>query len=197
VPAVYANGKIVSGGVLEEIARVVGFDYTPPAILEPVVLMERWYEILTTAVGLIRQIPDASLSATSPEMGRTLLAMCWHIVSIGRVYLLEYDEVPSRTPRPDDVVTTEQLGAFGEETRELLRTWWDEIGQFDPLDRVVETYQGIQTLHEYLERETWHTAHHTRQITLFMRETLGLTPVDPLTPEVLEGLPLPDQIWGG
>ena len=34
-------------------------------------------------------------------------------------------------------------------------------------------------------------------ITLFMRENLGIEPVNPLTPEVLEGLPLPDEIWGG
>src|SRR5207237_209854 len=113
VPAVFANGEIVSGGVLEEVARVVGFDYTAPLILPAAVLMERWYEILTAAVGLIRQIPDESLRDTRPEMGRSLLAMCWHIVSIGRIFRLVYEEVDARVPRPEEIQTSEQLASFG------------------------------------------------------------------------------------
>jgi len=86
------------------------------------------------------------------------------------------------------------VAAVGDETRVLLRTWWEEIGVHDPLDRVVESYQGIQTLLEYLERETWHTGQHTRQVMMFM-EQLGI-PVDrPLDREVFAGLPMPERVW--
>ena len=181
--------------MLEEIARVVGFAYDPPLILPPVVLMERWYEILETAARLIRQIPTDRMTVTSPvDANRTLYALSWHVVTIGRVFLLVYEEVEARVPRVEAIKTGEDLGAYSDETRALLRAWWDEIGVYDPLERVVESYQGIQSLLEYLERETWHTAQHTRQVTA-MLEDLGITPDRPLTPEVLEGLPLPERLW--
>jgi hypothetical protein len=195
VPAVAANGEIVSGGVLEEIARAVGFAYDPPAILPPLVLMERWYEILETAARLIRQIPTDKMTVTSPvDANRTLYALSWHVVTIGRIFLLVYDEVEARVPRIETIKTGDDLAAYADETRTLLRTWWDEIGVYDPLERVVESYQGIQSLLEYLERETWHTAQHTRQLTA-MIEDLGIMPDRPLTPEVLDGLPLPERLW--
>lgn len=181
--------------MLEEIARVVGFPYDPPIILPPVVLMERWYEILETAARLVRQIPLDKMDMTSPvDVNRSLFALSWHVVTIGRVFLLVYEEVEARVPRVETVITGEDLGAYADETRELLRTWWTEIGVYDPLDRVVESYQGIQSLLEYLERETWHTAQHTRQVTA-MLEQMGITPDRPLTAEVLEGLPLPERLW--
>jgi uncharacterized damage-inducible protein DinB len=195
VPAVAANGEIVSGGVLEEIARVVGFPYDPPQILPPAVLMERWYGILDTAARLIRQIPLDKMTVTSPvDANRTLYALSWHVVTIGRVFLLVYEEVEARVPRVESIKTGEDLGAYADETRALLRQWWTEVGIHDPLERVVESYQGIQSLLEYLERETWHTAQHTRQVAA-MLEQMGITPDRPLTPALLEGLPLPERIW--
>ena len=195
VPAVAANDEIVSGGVLEEIARVVGFAYDPPNILPPAVLMARWYEILHTAARLIRQVPLSQMTVTSPvDANRTLFNLAWHVVTIGRVFLLVYDEVEARVPRVESIKSGEALGAYADETRELLRTWWTEIGAHDPLERVVESYQGIQSLLEYLERETWHTAQHTRQVAALL-EQIGIVPDRPLTPEVLAGLPLPQRIW--
>lgn len=195
MPAVAARGEIVSGGVLEEIARIVGFPYDAPIILPPAVLMDRWYEILDTAARLVRQIPLDRMTVTSPvDANRTIYALSWHIVTIGRVFLLVYDEVEARVPRVETVVTGDDLGDYAEETRERLRTWWTEIGVYDPLERVVESYQGIQSLLEYLERETWHTAQHTRQLAA-MLEQMGIAPDRPLTPEVLDGLPLPERLW--
>ena len=65
-----------------------------------------------------------------------------------------------------------------------------------PVDFPLQAFQlpGIQTLLEYLERETWHTGQHTRQVMMFM-EQLGI-PVDrPLGPEVFAGLPMPERVW--
>ena len=195
MPAVAANGEIVSGGVLEEIARVVGFPYDPPQILPPAVLMERWYGILDTAARLIRQIPIDGMTVTSPvDANRTLFALAWHVVTIGRVFLLVYQEVEARVLHIESIKTGEGLGAYADETQALLRRWWNETGIHDPLERVVESYQGIQSLLEYLERETWHTAQHTRQLAA-MLEQIGITPDRPLTPELLEGLPLPERLW--
>jgi len=194
VPAVALGDRIVSGGDLKAIADLVGFAYEGPVILPPDVLMAKWDAILEGACRFIRQIPQESLSVKSPDRDRSLLGLCYHIVTIGRTFLRVYDERERNERKPDDVTTSEQVAAVGDETRVLLRTWWEEIGVHDPLDRVVESYQGIQTLLEYLERETWHTGQHTRQVMMFM-EQLGI-PVDrPLDPEVFAGLPMPERVW--
>ena len=185
---------IVSGGDLKAIAELVGFEYDPPEILPPAVLMERWYEIIETAARMIRQIPSDKLSLTSPDRDRPLINLAYHAATIGRTFLRVYDEADGNERMPVDVTTAEQVAAVADRTRQLVETWWTEIGVHDPLDRVVESYQGIQTLLEYLERETWHTAQHTRQITMFL-EQFGITPDRPLRPETIAGLPMPERIW--
>lgn len=185
---------IVSGGDLKAIANLVGFFYAPPPMLEPVVLMERWYEIIETAARMIRQIPQDKLTITSPDRDRPLINLAYHAATIGRTFRRVYDEADGNERMPADVTTAEQVALVADGTRVIVQEWWDEIGIYDPLDRVVESYQGIQTLHEYLEREVWHTAQHTRQITMFL-EQFGVTPDRPLTPEVIAGLPMPERIW--
>ena len=75
-----------------------------------------------------------------------------------------------------------------------LEDWWEIGGHEDPLDRVIESYWGNHTLHEVFERETWHTAQHTRQVMMFL-EQLGIAPDAPLTADDLAGLPLPERVW--
>ena len=194
VPAVASGDRIVSGGDLKAIADLVGFDYEPPMILPPDVLMAKWDSIMESACRFIRQIPTESMGIKSPDRDRSLLGLSFHIVSIGRTFLRVYDDIEGGLRMPEGMATGEEVATFGEETRVLLRTWWHDVGVFDPLDRVVESYQGIQSLLEYLERETWHTAQHTRQVMMFL-EQLGITADRPLTADQLAGLPLPERVW--
>ncbi|WP_254806503.1 hypothetical protein [Polaromonas sp. JS666] len=49
-------------------------------------------------------------------------------------------------------------------------------------------------MHSFLERSTWHSAHHTHQLLWWCKENGG--PVEQqLTKEVLQGLPMPEGIW--
>lgn len=194
VPAVAAGDRIVSGGDLKAIAGLVGFDYEPPVILPPEILMTKWDTILESACRYIRQIPTESMAMKSPDRDRSLLGLTYHVVTIGRTFLRVYDDADGNERLPEGVVTGEDVAAVGEETRIRLRTWWQETGVFDPLDRVVESYQGIQTLLEYLERETWHTGQHTRQVMMFL-EQLGIAPDRPLTAVDFAGLPMPERVW--
>jgi hypothetical protein len=50
------------------------------------------------------------------------------------------------------------------------------------------------TLHEYLERTTWHSGQHVRQLVMVL-ETLGIAPEKPPTREMFAGLPMPDKVW--
>ena len=57
------------------------------------------------------------------------------------------------------------------------------------------TYYGPQSTHQLLERCTWHSAQHVRQLAAVL-EGSGLTPAPRLAPETLAGLPLPEGLWG-
>jgi hypothetical protein len=58
----------------------------------------------------------------------------------------------------------------------------------------VQTYYGQQTRHQLLERSTWHSAQHVRQL-IFILERYGIAPDRPLVAEDLAGLPLPQRLF--
>ena len=61
---------------------------------------------------------------------------------------------------------------------------------------MVSTYYGLQSLHETLERTTWHTAQHARQL-IYILEGKDIAPDGPIGKVELSGLPLPEGIWDG
>ena len=56
------------------------------------------------------------------------------------------------------------------------------------------TYYGIQPLSDVLERSTWHSAQHARQLVAVL-ERFGIAADRPLTEAELAGLPLPAGLW--
>jgi hypothetical protein len=50
------------------------------------------------------------------------------------------------------------------------------------------------TLHEYLERTTWHCGQHVRQLVMVL-DMLGIEPDRPPSKETFVGLPMPDKVW--
>ncbi len=56
------------------------------------------------------------------------------------------------------------------------------------------TYYGERPLHEVLERCTWHSAQHARQIIATL-EALGIAPEPRLTADDYAGLPMPVGLW--
>ena len=58
----------------------------------------------------------------------------------------------------------------------------------------MKTYYGLQPLHHLLERCTWHSAQHARQI-IAVLERFGIEADGPLTAEDYAGLPLPEGLW--
>ena len=85
------------------------------------------------------------------------------------------------------------LADWGSKVHTQVMDWWRNEPNRD-LQYLVPTYYGRRAMHDVLERTTWHAAQHTRQITL-MLETYGIVPDQPLSPEDLKGLPVPDEVW--
>ena len=80
---------------------------------------------------------------------------------------------------------------YGETVRQRLRAYFTRPGW---CDGQVSTYYGPQSAPEFMERTTWHTAQHLRQIYWFLDE-MRVAKDAPLTDADLEGLPFPKEVW--
>jgi uncharacterized damage-inducible protein DinB len=199
VPAVCLDDECVPGGDLGAIAGLLELDYEPPVKLTPEQLLDKWMLVLEAAQRYLRQASFTGLSHKSPDRDRTFRELGWHIVLIPRAFVTAYDtnEFPNRLFAEKDVpveLTGDDIATAMAESQRVVQTWWQDAGLQDPLDRVLETYWGAHTLLESFEREVWHTAQHTRQVMMFLRQ-LEVEPDRPLTSEDLAGLPLPEGVW--
>jgi hypothetical protein len=199
VPAVCLGDDCVPGGDLEAIASLLRLDYTPAAMLTPSQLYERFMFVLDAAQRYFRQASSVGLSMKSPDRDRSFRELAMHITLIPTAFVTAYDtnEFPNTLFREENVdpkLNGDDLARLLAQSQAVLREWWQTSGHEDPFDRVLETYWGAHTLHEAFERETWHSAQHTRQVIMFL-EMLGVVPDRPLSSEDLQGLPMPEGVW--
>lgn len=74
-----------------------------------------------------------------------------------------------------------------------MAAWWNNL-QDRSCTQPLKMFYGIHPLHAFLERSVWHAARHTRQL-LWWSNANGIAVDEPLTEDVLHGLPLPEGIW--
>ena len=60
--------------------------------------------------------------------------------------------------------------------------------------RKADVYYGDVTVHEFLERTTWHSGQHVRQLVMVL-DMLGIEPDRPIGQETFAGLPMPEKVW--
>jgi hypothetical protein len=199
VPAVCLGDDCVPGGDLEAIADLLSLDYTPPAMLTPSQLFERFMFVLDAAGRYFRQAPFEGLALKSPDRDRSFRELAMHITLIPTAFVTAYDtnEFPRtlfQEANVDPALSGDHLAGILSRSQATLEAWWETSGSEDPMDRVLETYWGAHTVHEAFERETWHSAQHTRQVMMFL-SMLGVTADGPLTADDLAGLPMPEGVW--
>lgn len=198
VPVVAIGERYTFAQNLKDVARFLGVALDREQ-LAPEVLVQRYDGILATAQGLVRQVPQEHMaSRVIPNRPRLLRPFLHHIFRIGEAFLLAYDgEKYSNTlanvEPPESMQTAEQIAEYGQEVRERLQRWWD-ANTDRALEKRIDTYYGDQSAHDVFERTVWHSAQHCRQLVVVL-ERIGITPVAPLQPEQLQGLPLPEGIW--
>jgi hypothetical protein len=59
---------------------------------------------------------------------------------------------------------------------------------------MLKMFYGEHPLHQFLERSTWHSAQHTRQLIALLSEQ-GIELPMRLTDKDYEGLPMPKGLW--
>ena len=200
VPIARRGQDWVDGQVLGDLARIAGIPWKGAKLLPTATLAKRIDLILSAAQRLTAQIPEDELGRSLPERPRTYAQLVAHITQIvelfvnlveqGRrlVYEDYYQDVPPHATSKAGLI------AFVAGVQGRFAAWWTKHGRSQDFTLPADVYYGKQTLHEYLERTTWHALQHTRQLALVV-ETLGLQPDLPFSDAEMEGLPLPSHVW--
>ncbi|MEQ1614381.1 MAG: glutaredoxin domain-containing protein [Hyphomicrobiaceae bacterium] len=201
VPIVSKGEQWVDGQSLKDIARLVGIAHQETRQLPPAVLVERLFTVIDGAGRFVGQIAPVDLEGTVlPNRPRSLTQLAYHLFNVADA-LVEHEEGIAltfesycREPVPGTMTKAELL-AYGTKVRGRVADWWATKGPSRDWKAPAQVYYAEQTMHDYLERTTWHAGQHTRQLMWAMQDKLGLTPDRPLGSETFGNLPMPQSIW--
>lgn len=199
VPVVARGGEYVFAQALEDVSKFIGkaveFKRLPPEEL-----MRKWLHVLRSAQRHARQIPpDRFGERATPGRDRSIATLAYHVYQIPDAFLQAIENGVQNlsavydTPLPPEVKTVEDIAAYGSRIEKRLQNWWNALPD-KSCSQKVKTYYGERPMHELLERCTWHSAQHARQI-ISVLEGFGVKPNGPLTAADYAGLPLPKGLW--
>ena len=200
VPIVRRGKDWANGQVLRDVARVAGIAWGGAQVLPAPVLTARLIEIQTAAPRLFAQIPGDKLGHMLPHRPRSYAQLAYHIFNIADAFLEHevqglplregaYDRVP-----PPEMNTKVKIIAYGQDVLGRFQAWWDVLGQTTDFSRKAHVYYSDVTVHEYLERTTWHSGQHLRQLMMVLG-MLGIAPDRAPTEGTFAGLPMPIKVW--
>lgn len=165
--------------------------------LEVPVLVSRLLGLLDSAARFTEQLPAEALDASVPGQERTQRDLAYHLSQVvvafldavlgGRISREHFDRRP-----PDHLQTAADVARLTRSVSQALAVWWG-VNQ-SRLPATADTYYGVQPLHAVVERTTWHVAQHARQLEQLLA-LRGIAPQPPLAAVLLEGLPLPANVW--
>jgi hypothetical protein len=201
VPVVARGRQYVFGQNLETVAAFVGLRGTGHTPLPPDVLIEKWIAVLRAAQRYVRQIPHERMSERAVEnRDRTTRVLSHHLFRIAEAFLesaiegVEYDiGLADRLPPAGTCTTGDEIARYGDDVIGRLQDWGRKLSDGSSRHNV-QTFYGPQTVDELLERSTWHSAQHARQL-MHMLERYGIGPDGPLVEKDLAGLPLPEGLF--
>lgn len=200
VPIVTRGDQWANGQVLTDVARIAGIELGHQAILPVPELRRRLDAILAAAERFAVQLPADSLQTKLPNRPRSYANLVYHIFNIADAFVEHGEGIPlvyesyDRTAPPDQQ-TNEHLAAYGRSVQGRLADWFNGAGRSADFYARAKVYYGEQTLHQFLERTTWHSGQHTRQLTWVLSDILRISPNGPLPPSTFEGLPMPVKVW--
>jgi hypothetical protein len=200
VPVLSRGDDYVFAQNIGHVVKFLGLNEATGPVLSPAELMTRLDRFLDAAIRMVPQMPDAKLTTEVPNRPRTYRVLGHHIFRIPETFVevangapLAYESLTARPP--DTMQSTADIAAYGADVRQRLAKWWAAKSDKSGRD-TVQTYYGPQTLHEYLERTTWHVGQHVRQWIMLLGMA-GIEPDQPPGAADFAGLPMPSQVWDG
>lgn len=200
VPIVQRGRDWANGQVLRDVARVAGITWGGAQMLPVPELYRRLVTVQETAARLFAQIPEARVGEQLPNRPRSYAELAYHIFNIADAWLehevegLPLEESAYNRIPPEGEGSKRDVLAYGARVLAGLGDWWARAGRSTDYGGRARVYYGEVNLHEYLERTTWHSAQHVRQMAMVLGQ-LGIVADRPLAADVLDGLPMPEKVW--
>jgi len=201
VPVVAYGTQFIYAQNLEDVAKFVGIHDAGLKRLPPGQLVEKWLIVLGATRRYILQMPEERLpERVINNRDRSIHSLGQHVFRIAEAFLecvvtgVEYTSAHASAEVPTGVHSNRaEIATYGGLVMEKLQGWWNSHADRS-CQQTVDTYFGIQPIHMLLERSTWHSAQHARQL-IAVLERFGIAPDGPLTASDLAGLPLPEGLW--
>ena len=198
VPVLSRGDKYTFGQSTRQIVDFLGLSEKSGPELSTDELAARVTKFMDAALELIPLMPADRLDTHVPGRPRSYRALAFHLFRVVDAFLDANDNVTlvqamfREEPAAD--AGTEALVAYGTKVRDRFRTWW-QAGDTAP-SKTLQTYYGPQSLHELMERTTWHSGQHVRQYMMLLDKE-GVTHHRPLMPADFARLPMPRNVWDG
>ncbi|MCO5066353.1 MAG: DinB family protein [Rhizobiaceae bacterium] len=200
LPVLSRGKSFVFGQSLSQVSEFVGKKPDLDQSLSAQKLMERWFYFLDVARGLIEAIPADKLAYQPvPGRERTIRGLSYHIYQIPDAFLQTVQEGVEDWGRvanlrvSDNVVSSQDIIRYADSVIARLHAFWDGLDD-KSCKWTVKTFYGVRPAHELLERQTWHSAQHIRQLQALLDE-FDIKLAMPVDPNAYKGLPMPKGLW--
>jgi len=198
VPVLSRGKTFIFGQSLPQIVAFLGLQEKSGPELSPAELYTRLDRFMTAAIGLLPLMPADRLDVHVPGRPRSYRALAFHLFRVVAAFLdaergaILMQAAFREEPAADADMAS--VAAYGASVQERFRTWWahGDTGAA----RMLSTYYGAQSLHELLERTTWHSGQHVRQWMMLL-EREGVMHDRPLDETDFARLPMPRNVWDG
>lgn len=198
VPVLSRGDKFTFGQSTKQIVDFLGLNEKSGPELTTDELAARVTKFMDSALQLIPLMPHDRLDTHVPGRPRSYRSLAFHLFRVVDAFLDANEDITlvqamfREEPQPDD--STDALVAYGEKVRRRFRQWW-ERSDTSP-SKTLQTYYGPQSLHELMERTTWHCGQHVRQYMMLL-EKEGVSHHRPLVAADFAKLPMPQNVWDG
>jgi len=198
VPVLSRGDKYTFGQSTKQIVDFLGLTEKSGPQLSTDELAARVSRFMGAALELIPLMPADRLDTHVPGRPRSYRSLAFHLFRVVDAFLDANEGVTlvqamfREEPAPD--AGTDVLVAYGTRIRNRFEAWW-KAGDTAP-SKTLQTYYGPQSLHELMERTTWHSGQHVRQYMMLL-EKEGVTHHRPLVAADFAKLPMPQNVWDG
>ena len=198
VPVLSRGTAYTFGQSTKQIVDFLGLTEKSGPELSTEQLAARVDKFMTAALELIPLMPTERLHSHVPGRPRSYRALSYHLFRVVDAFLdanagtTLVQEMFREEPAPD--ADNAALVAYGEKVQARFRAWW-QAGDTAP-SKALPTYYGPQSLHELMERTTWHCGQHVRQYMMLL-EREGVSHPPPLVASDFAKLPMPSNVWDG
>ena len=198
VPVLSCGDKYTFGQSTKQIVDFLGLTEKSAPELSTEELAARVTKFMGAALELIPLMPYDRLDTHVPGRPRSYRTLAFHLFRVVDGFLDANEGTTlvqamfREEPQPD--ANTEALVAHGEKVRRRFSEWWQK-GDTAP-SKTLPTYYGPQTLHELMERTTWHCGQHVRQYMMLLKKE-GVSHHRPLIAADFAKLPMPQNVWDG